>query len=216
MNQPPSDIVTPDELIDFIKKQNVSEEAATGIKLLRRAAETIAWLNSEPRHDVESSEKFQAHHIENILGALDLMQGYAFFGPDTLTEQAVQKIEALSQPPENFEIQQVALALGLENDSLEEILDKIETFGTERDHHITAIEQRDDVIRQADQELQRLQNTPRLATPPSSLGVDVTTQQAMQEAIKFGYALIGLSVQDGLPQWVVHGAQEIIEYGQNN
>ena len=41
------DLISPDEIVDFIKKQNVSEEKATGIKLLRRSAETIAYLQDK-------------------------------------------------------------------------------------------------------------------------------------------------------------------------
>ena len=40
-NQKP-DFIKPKEIIDFINKQNVSEEKALGLRLLRRAAETIA------------------------------------------------------------------------------------------------------------------------------------------------------------------------------
>ena len=40
-NQKP-DFIEPKEIIDFINKQNVSEEKALGLRLLRRAAETIA------------------------------------------------------------------------------------------------------------------------------------------------------------------------------
>ena len=41
-NQKP-DFIEPKEIIDFINKQNVSEEKALGLRLLRRAAETIAF-----------------------------------------------------------------------------------------------------------------------------------------------------------------------------
>ena len=41
-NQNP-DFIEPKEIIDFINKQNVSEEKALGLRLLRRAAETIAF-----------------------------------------------------------------------------------------------------------------------------------------------------------------------------
>ena len=37
-----TDFIEPKEIIDFINKQNVSEEKALGLRLLRRAAETIA------------------------------------------------------------------------------------------------------------------------------------------------------------------------------
>lgn len=37
------DFIEPKEIIDFINKQNVSEEKALGLRLLRRAAETIAF-----------------------------------------------------------------------------------------------------------------------------------------------------------------------------
>ena len=40
-NQKP-DFIEPKEIIDFINKQNVSEEKALGLRLLRRAAETLA------------------------------------------------------------------------------------------------------------------------------------------------------------------------------
>lgn len=46
MKQAPKEIVTADEIIDYIRDRKVSEEAAYGIKLLRRAAETIAWQNN--------------------------------------------------------------------------------------------------------------------------------------------------------------------------
>jgi len=46
MKQAPKEIVTADEIIDYIRDRKVSEEAAYGIKLLRRAAETIAWQDN--------------------------------------------------------------------------------------------------------------------------------------------------------------------------
>lgn len=45
----PNDIVNPDELVEYIQSRNVSEAKATGLKLMRRAADTIAWQDSELR-----------------------------------------------------------------------------------------------------------------------------------------------------------------------
>lgn len=216
MNQKPADAVTPDEIVSFLKKQNVSEEAATGIRLLRRAAETIAWLthqaNTIPETTYLNGEKpnenpdlFKESQVQQILGSLDLMQGYAFFNPEQLTEQAIEKIGKLNSNSEALD--QVSLALGLEDDSLDGVLDKIETLINERDNHISAIQQRDQVIQQAEDQLEHFNKLqPHLTLTPD--------QQAFQEALKFGYALVGYSYESGLPQWIVNGAKGIIEYSQ--
>lgn len=52
----PKDLVSPDELVNYIRARNVSEESATGIKLLRRAAETIAWKDDEIRRLSEQAK----------------------------------------------------------------------------------------------------------------------------------------------------------------
>ncbi len=43
----PKDLVSPDEIVAYIQERKVSEKAAAGIKLLRRAAETIAWQQDQ-------------------------------------------------------------------------------------------------------------------------------------------------------------------------
>lgn len=178
MSQKPKDAVSPDEIVTFIKNQGVSEEAATGIKLLRRSAETIAWMQS-----TISNFEDQSRDAEPV---------------------------KVDQADHNDAVEQIALALGLEDDTLDGVLDKIESLINERNIQIAAIQQRDDVIEQADREIQRL-NHDRGLSP-----VATADQSALIEATKFGYALIGLSYTNGLPDWVVSGAQEIIEYGQNN
>jgi len=43
MNEPQNEPVTPDEIVEFIESQKLPEEKSTGLRLLRRAAETITW-----------------------------------------------------------------------------------------------------------------------------------------------------------------------------
>lgn len=65
MNQPPKTLVSPDDLVAFIRKANVSEEAATGLKLMRQAAETIAWLDDELRR-ARNEPKAAAADDDNV------------------------------------------------------------------------------------------------------------------------------------------------------
>lgn len=184
MNQKPVDAVTPDEIVSFLKKQNVSEEAATGIRLLRRSAETIAWLSDQ----------------------LSLVLNHT---TEENTDPDIKSADDLSTPFDDDvdALDQISLALGLEDDSLDSVLDKIETLINERDNHISAIQQRDQVIQQAEDQLEHFNKLqPHLTLTPD--------QQAFQEALKFGYALVGYSYESGLPQWIVNGAKGIIEYSQ--
>lgn len=118
--------VSPDEIIEFLDQQTISEEKATGLRLLRRAAQTIEQLTQE------------------------------------------------------------------------------------REHHLNAIIERDQAIEQAEGQLARvnMQSMSDKLTAPSP------DQLALQEAVKFGYALVGLSYRNGLPEWVVKGAQDIIDYSE--
>jgi len=123
----PEDIVYPAEIIAFLEKQQISEEAATGIKLLRRAAESIAfWLDEINRlKDPEWKD-----------GAIV---------PDT----ANTADNILDQDLPN-DLDQIALSLGAEGASLDQILDKISEKDDERNRYITAIQQRDAVIEQTE------------------------------------------------------------------
>lgn len=113
--------VSPEEIIEFLDQQTISEEKATGLRLLRRAAQTIEQLTQE------------------------------------------------------------------------------------REHHLNAIIERDQAIEQAEGQLAKTRLPTLTATPD---------QIALQEAVKFGYALVGLSYRNGLPEWVVKGAQDIIDYSE--
>lgn len=118
------ELLKPDEIIEFLDQQTISEEKATGLRLLRRAAQTI---------------------------------------------------QALMQ---------------------------------EREQYFAAITERDQAIQLADQERERInrdRGQSHVASPD---------QLALQEAVKFGYALVGLSYRNGLPEWVVKGAQDIIDYSE--
>lgn len=70
MKQAPKEIVTADEIIDYIRDRKVSEEAAYGIKLLRRAAETIAWQNQQlgnvQKQTVAAADDDQPPHDETL------------------------------------------------------------------------------------------------------------------------------------------------------
>ena len=83
MKQAPKEIVTADEIIDYIRDRKVSEEAAYGIKLLRRAAETIAW---------------QTNVIDTV--------------PETPETTAGEDPDQDAQPFHDETLEQVALALG--------------------------------------------------------------------------------------------------------
>ena len=166
------DLISPDEIVDFIKKQNVSEEKATGIKLLRRSAETIAYLQDK----IAIFEDGQ--HIKNVNDGADL---------DSL--------------------EQIALALGIEDHSLDSVLEHIESMHNERNIHIAGIAQRDAVIEQTEEQIIRLQNTPIKVSPAPDHTV-------LQEATKFGYALIGFSYENKLPDRIIDGAQGIIDYSE--
>lgn len=82
----PNDIVTPDEIIAFIRQSNVSEEAATGIRLLRRSAETIAWNNSE------------MNRLEDLQGGVDYEHQFKEAGvviSDALGSPATLSLEGI-------------------------------------------------------------------------------------------------------------------------
>lgn len=83
MKQAPKEIVTADEIIDYIRDRKVSEEAAYGIKLLRRAAETIAWQN-------------------NVISTV----------PESTETTAGEDTDQHDQPFHDETLEQVALALG--------------------------------------------------------------------------------------------------------
>lgn len=120
--------VSPEEIIEFLDQQTISEEKATGLRLLRRAAQTIVHLTQE------------------------------------------------------------------------------------QEHHLNAIIERDRALEQADSKLAQV----NMQSMSDKLTIPSPDQLALQEAVKFGYALIGLSYTNGLPDWVVSGAQSIIEYSKNN
>ena len=83
MNQP-TDLVSPDEIVAYISERSVTESAATGIKLLRRSAETIAWLTDQltdmPK-DTEAQAKTEQdpeHHHDETLEQVALALGADF------------------------------------------------------------------------------------------------------------------------------------------
>ena len=120
-------LLKPEEIIEFLDQQTIDEEKATGLRLLRRAAQTI---------------------------------------------------EALMR---------------------------------DNDHYYNAIRERDQALEQADSKLAQanMQSMSGKFTAPSP------DQLALQEAVKFGYALVGLSYRNSLPEWVVKGAQDIIDYSES-
>lgn len=120
------ELLKPDEIIEFLDQQTISEEKATGLRLLRRAAQTI---------------------------------------------------QALMQ---------------------------------EREQYFAAITERDQAIQQADSKLAQA----NMQSMSDKLTIPSPDQLALQEAVKFGYALVGLSYRNGLPEWVVKGAQDIIDYSE--
>lgn len=67
----PQDLVSPDEILDFLKERKVSPEAATGIRLLHRAATTIAYQRDMlgKQSDVIRARIAQFDDIALALGA---------------------------------------------------------------------------------------------------------------------------------------------------
>lgn len=67
----PQDLVSPDEILDFLKERKVSPEAATGIRLLNRAATTIAYQSDmlSKQSDVIRARISQFDDIALALGA---------------------------------------------------------------------------------------------------------------------------------------------------
>lgn len=67
----PQDLVSPDEILDFLKERKVSPEAATGIRLLNRAATTIAYQSDMlgKQSDVIRARIAQFDDIALALGA---------------------------------------------------------------------------------------------------------------------------------------------------
>lgn len=120
-------LLKPEEIIEFLDQQTIDEEKATGLRLLRRAAQTI---------------------------------------------------EALMR---------------------------------EQEHHLNAIIERDRALEQADSKLAQA----TMRSMSDKLTVPSPDQLALQEAVKFGYALVGLSYRKDLPEWVVKGAQDIIDYSES-
>lgn len=119
-------LLKPEEIIEFLDQQTIDEEKATGLRLLRRAAQTI---------------------------------------------------EQLTQVQE---------------------------------HHLNAIIERDRALEQADSKLAQA----NMQSMSEKLTIPSPDQLALQEAVKFGYALVGLSYRNSLPEWVVKGAQDIIDYSE--
>ena len=75
MTQPAPTLISPDDLVAFIRKANVSEEAATGLKLMRQAAETIAWQNDQLRRlseqrGIAAADEDDVDPLEQIVHAL--------------------------------------------------------------------------------------------------------------------------------------------------
>lgn len=148
-------LVTSNEIVAFLDQQTIGEEKATGLRLLRRAANTIDQLN----------EQLESNDQEQI---------------------------------------QISIALGVEGLSLEGILQKIEDMHTERNQHIEAIQQRDAIIEAEYQSRATQSIQPHVLATPD--------QAALQHAMQFSYALVGLCHTQSLPAWVVSGARDIIDY----
>ena len=78
MQQAPNNLIEPQELIDFIKKSAVSEEAATGLRLMRRAAETIAYQQDLlSKNENPTTDNDDLHQVALAFGA-DFNEKYPY------------------------------------------------------------------------------------------------------------------------------------------
>ena len=212
-NQAPKDIVSPDEIIAFLKQQSVSEEKATGIKLLRRAAETIAYQSDT------------IAQIEERVSALDEQE-------DTLIENK-NELTAIWAG-----IQELALTLNQSVDlspvaTLELLDGAVNSLMTQNEQLRAAMVERDALIQQYESQPQEMakpdhnenwtENLLGLIDADEALFKELPVLQevngalqevngALQEAVKFGYALVGYSTHNELPMWVLDGAKDIIQY----
>lgn len=205
-NQAPKDIVSPDEIIAFLKQQSVSEEKATGIKLLRRAAETIAYQSDT------------IAQIEERVSALDEQE-------DTLIENK-NELTAIWAG-----IQELALTLNQSVDlspvaTLELLDGAVNSLMTQNEQLRAAMVERDALIQQYESQPQEMakpdhnenwtENLLGLIDADEALFKELPALQevngALQEAVKFGYALVGYSTHNELPMWVLDGAKDIIQY----
>lgn len=212
-NQAPKDIVSPDEIIAFLKQQSVSEEKATGIKLLRRAAETIAYQSDT------------IAQIEERVSALDEQE-------DTLIENK-NELTAIWAG-----IQELALTLNQSVDlspvaTLELLDGAVNSLMTQNEQLRAAMVERDTLIQQYESQPQEVvkpdhnenwtENLLGLIDADEALFKELPVLQevngalqevngALQEAVKFGYALVGYSTHNELPMWVLDGAKDIIQY----
>lgn len=212
-NQAPKDIVSPDEIIAFLKQQSVSEEKATGIKLLRRAAETIAYQSDT------------IAQIEERVSALDEQE-------DTLIENK-NELTAIWAG-----IQELALTLNQSVDlspvtTLELLDGAVNSLMTQNEQLRAAMVERDTLIQQYESQPQEVvkpdhnenwtENLLGLIDADEALFKELPVLQevngalqevngGLQEAVKFGYALVGYSTHNELPMWVLDGAKDIIQY----
>lgn len=128
MKQAPKEIVTADEIIDYIRDRKVSEEAAYGIKLLRRAAETIAWQTNvistvpeatETTAGEDSDQDDQPFHDET-LEQVALALGADFYEKYPETYSLHDVLEHIK------EMHQTVAILNTSNLQLQQTLDEID------------------------------------------------------------------------------------------
>lgn len=128
MKQAPKEIVTADEIIDYIRDRKVSEEAAYGIKLLRRAAETIAWQDHVMRDAPEAPESTAGEDLghdaqpfhDETLEQVALALGADFYEKHPETYSLHDVLEHIK------EMHQTVAILNTSNLQLQQTLDEID------------------------------------------------------------------------------------------
>ena len=198
MKQAPKEIVTSDEIVDYIRDRKVSEEAAYGIKLLRRAAETIAWQN-------------------NVIST----------APEATETTAGEDSDQDDQPFHDETLEQVALALGAdfyekypETYSLHDVLEHIKEM-----HQTVAILNTSNL--QLQQTLDELDDQNRsvaymgeavCAEADQSTGDTQSRYDWVKEATNFAHTVYGFSLASDSPHGTRLGnmAQEIIDRSPTN
>lgn len=172
MKQAPKEIVTADEIIDYIRDRKVSEEAAYGIKLLRRAAETIAWQN-------------------NVISTV----------PEAPETTAGEDPDQDAQPFHDETLEQVALALGAdfyekypETYSLHDVLEHIKEM-----HQTVAILNTSNLqLQQTLDEIDDQNRAVSYAEDQACASTDDTAQryQWMKEITNFAHKVYGYTMAD--------------------
>lgn len=183
----PQDLVSPDEILDFLKERKVSPEAATGIRLLNRAATTIAYQRDMlgKQSDVIRARIAQLDDIALALGA-DFQEKF----PDDYTVHDVLRYI------EDLYVQMTGLQQGIiDRDQIIENFERKSPVPLEQPIPVSVVwDSYSDELKQhnSDQSEDKCDQTDSIGH--STLGVD---QQWIDQTTKFLYKVYGIMLALG-------------------